>query len=153
MCIGYMQAAFQSYIFMQPQWQSVICRWYGWIYHHFIFVLFLYFSNHSSCHTDQFTVSSLKFGTQDFTDPGLLKIRNPHWFVVVGFSGLHKCGWIYQNESFGPNYCISRNLVKKMFGWEVLARTETNMLVFFVKFFFWPVVVGSNQDRDHHLPA
>lgn len=85
MCIGYMQAAFQSYIFMQPQWQSVICRWYGWIYHHFIFVLFLYFSNHSSCHTDQFTVSSLKFGTQDITDPGLLKIRNPHWFVVVGF--------------------------------------------------------------------
>ena len=41
-----------------------------------------------------------------------------------------------------------------MFGWEVLARTETNMLVFFVKkIFFWPVAVGSNQDRDHHLPA
>ena len=47
----------------------------GWIYHHFIFVLFLYFSNHSSCRTDQFPVSSLKFGTQDFTDLGLLKIR------------------------------------------------------------------------------
>ena len=42
-----------------------------------------------------------------------------------------------------------------MFGWEVLARTETNMLVFFVKkvFSFWPVVVGDNQDRDHHLPT
>ena len=37
------------------------------------FVLFFY---HSSCREDQFTVLSLKFGTQDcFTDPGLLKIR------------------------------------------------------------------------------
>ena len=34
-----------------------------------------YFSHHSSCRKDQFTVLILKFGTQDFTDPGLLKIQ------------------------------------------------------------------------------
>ena len=43
--------------------------------HHFIFVFFLYFFHHSSCSKDQFTVLILKFGTQDFTDPGQLKIR------------------------------------------------------------------------------
>ena len=42
---------------------------------HFIFVFFIYFLYHSSCRKDQFTVLNLKFGTQDFTDPGLLKIR------------------------------------------------------------------------------
>ena len=46
------------------------------IIHHFIFVFFLYFFYHSSCRKkDQFPVSSFKFGTQVFTDPGLLKIR------------------------------------------------------------------------------
>ena len=33
------------------------------IIHHFIFVLFLYLFYHSFCHKDQFTVLSLKFGT------------------------------------------------------------------------------------------
>ena len=45
------------------------------IIHHLIFVFFLYFFHHSSCRKDQFTVFRLKFATQDFTDPGLLKIR------------------------------------------------------------------------------
>ena len=46
---------------------------------------FLYFFYHSSCRKDQFTVFSLKFGFQDFTDPGLLikEPVDPHWFVVV----------------------------------------------------------------------
>ena len=39
---------------------------------------------HSTCRKDQFTILSLKFGTQDFTDPGLLKIRRTLTkFVVV----------------------------------------------------------------------
>ena len=46
--------------------------------HHFIFificVFFIYFFYHSSCRKEQFTDLILKFGTQDFTDPGLLKI-------------------------------------------------------------------------------
>jgi len=43
------------------------------IIHYFNFVFFLYFFHHSSCRKDQFTVLMLKFGTQDFTDPGLLQ--------------------------------------------------------------------------------
>ena len=43
------------------------------IIHHVIFVLFFFFY-HSSSRKDQFTVLSLNFGTQDFTDPGLPKI-------------------------------------------------------------------------------
>ena len=55
--------------------------------HHFIFVFFLHFFYNSSCRKDQFTVLSLKFGSQDFTDPGLLNIRRilSLWFC------LHKC--------------------------------------------------------------
>ena len=48
--------------------------------YHFIFVLLLYFFYHSSRRKDQMTVLNLKFGTQDFTDPGLLKIRWTHRF-------------------------------------------------------------------------
>ena len=43
-----------------------------------IFVFFPYFFHHSSNRKDQFTVSILKFGSQDFTDftdPGLLEIQ------------------------------------------------------------------------------
>ena len=50
-------------------------KYQGNIIHHFIFVFFLYFSNHSSCLKDQFTALILKFDTEDFTDPGLLNIR------------------------------------------------------------------------------
>jgi len=54
------------------------------IIHHFIFVSFRYFFYHSSCCKDQITVLSLKFGFQDFTDPGLPKDPAEHdWFVVV----------------------------------------------------------------------
>ena len=60
------------------------------IIHHFIFVFFLYFFNHSSCRKDQFTVLSLKFGTQDFTDPGLLKIRRTLTGLWLWFC-IHKC--------------------------------------------------------------
>ena len=46
------------------------------IIHHFISVFFIYFSYHSSCRRDQFTAALiLKFGIEDFTDPGLLKIQ------------------------------------------------------------------------------
>ena len=55
-----------------------------YIIHHLIFVFFLYFFYHSSCRKDQFTVSNLKFGTQDFTDPRSTKDpADPQWFVVV----------------------------------------------------------------------
>ena len=54
------------------------------IIHHFIFVFFRYFFYHSSCRKDQIIVLSLKFGFQDFTDPGLPKDpAEPDWFVVV----------------------------------------------------------------------
>ena len=52
--------------------------------HHFIFVFFLYFFYHSFCRKDQFTVLSLKFGTQDFNWSRSTKDPvDPHWFVVV----------------------------------------------------------------------
>ena len=59
--------------------------------HHFIFGFFRYFFYHSSCHKDQFTVLSLKFGIEDFTDPGqeprsTKDPAEPQWFVVVGFA-------------------------------------------------------------------
>ena len=39
----------------------------------FLFSVFI-FCRHSSCRKDQFTVLFLKFGVEDFIDPGLLKI-------------------------------------------------------------------------------
>ena len=62
------------------------------IIHHFIFVLFHYFFYHSSRPKDQFTILSLKFVTQDFTDPGLLKIRRTLTGLSLWFC-LHKCRW------------------------------------------------------------
>ena len=65
-------------------WEYEIYNRANIMIHHFIFVFFLYFFYHSSCRKDQFTVLSLKFGTQDFNwsrstkDPA-----EPHWFVVV----------------------------------------------------------------------
>ena len=56
----------------------------------FYFVFFLYFFYHSFCRKDQFTVLILKFGIEDFTDPGLLKI----WLTLNGLSlwfCLQKC--------------------------------------------------------------
>ena len=47
-----------------------------------IFVFFLYFFYHSFCRKDQFTVLILKFGIEDLTDPGLLKI----WLTLNGLS-------------------------------------------------------------------
>ena len=65
--------------------------------HHFIFVFFLYFFYHSSCHKDQFTVLSLKFGILDFTDPGLLKIRLSLAGLLLWFLPsqvlLRSCNW------------------------------------------------------------
>ena len=52
----------------------------------------LYFSHHSSCHKDQFTVLILKFGTQDFTDPGLLKIQ-------LTVSLVCRCGFAFTSMS------------------------------------------------------
>ena len=56
----------------------------NYIIHQLIFVFFIYFFYHSSCRKDQFTVSNLKFGTQDFTDPRSTKDpADRQWFVVV----------------------------------------------------------------------
>ena len=52
------------------------------IIHRFILVVFLYFFYHSSYRKDQFTGLSLKFGTRDFTDTGLLKIRRTFTSVL-----------------------------------------------------------------------
>ena len=54
------------------------------IIHHttlFLFSFFIFFY-HSSCPKDQFTVLIFKFGTQDFTDKGLLNIR----LILTGLS-------------------------------------------------------------------
>ena len=58
--------------------------------HYFIYVLFIYFFFHSACRKDQFTVLSLKFGTQDFTDPGLQNIRRTSTGLSLWFC-LHNC--------------------------------------------------------------
>jgi len=47
----------------------------------FLFSVFI-FCRHSSCRNDQFTVLFLKFGVEDFIDPGLLKIRR----ILTGLS-------------------------------------------------------------------
>ena len=59
--------------------------------HHFIFVFFIYFFYHSSRRKDQFTVFNLKCGTQDFTDPGLLKIRRRTLTGLSLWFCPHKC--------------------------------------------------------------
>ena len=46
-------------------------------------VSFFIYSITFSCREDQFTVLSLKFGTQYFTDPGVLKIRRTLIGLVV----------------------------------------------------------------------
>ena len=51
---------------------------------------FIYFFYHSSCRKDQFTVLNWKFGTQDFTDPDLLKIQRTLTGLLLWFC-LHKC--------------------------------------------------------------
>ena len=84
-----MQAAFQSYIFMQPHWQSVICRWYRWIYQHFIFVFFLYIFQpwlhlpYGSVYCFKFKIWYSRFyWSRSTKDPA-----DPHWFVVsCGFA-------------------------------------------------------------------
>ena len=61
------------------------------IIHHFIFVFFRYLFYHSSCRKDQIIVLSLKFGFQDFTDPGLLrKILRSLTGLSLWFC-LHEC--------------------------------------------------------------
>ena len=59
--------------------------------------LFLYFFYHSSCRKDQFTVFSLKFGFQDFTDPALVNIRRTLPGLSLWFC-LHKCSWNFQRS-------------------------------------------------------
>ena len=72
------------------------------IIHHFICVFCIYFFYHSSCRKDQFTGLSLKFGTQDFTDSGLLRIRRTLTRVC-------RCGFAFISVSFELNDPNSRN--------------------------------------------
>ena len=58
----------------------------------YFFVFFLSFFYHSSFRKDHFTVLSLKFGTQDFTDPSLLYIRRTPTGLSLWFR-LNKCFW------------------------------------------------------------
>ena len=62
------------------------------IIHYFISVFFLNFFHHPSCLKDQFTVLILKFGSQDFTDPGLLKIR-------LTLTQVCRCGFAFTSVS------------------------------------------------------
>ena len=68
------------------------------IIHHFIFVVFIYIFNHSSYRKNQFTVLSLKSGTQDFTDPRLLKIQ----WTLTGLSL-----WFAFTSVFSNLLCLS----------------------------------------------
>ena len=78
-----------SFFFIVPV-GGLCCKPKYWanLIHHFIFLFFLYFFYHSSCRKDHFTVLNLTFGTQDFTDPGLLKIQRTLnglslWFCII----------------------------------------------------------------------
>ena len=82
-----------SFFFYSPRWrfvlQTEISGKYNLPLYFCSLSLFFY---HSSRRKDQFTILNLKFGTQDFTDPGLLKIR----WTLTGLSlwfCLHKCLW------------------------------------------------------------
>ena len=72
------------FCFYRPPLKVFCCKpkYRANIIHHFIFVFFLYFSKHSSCRKDQFTVLILKFVIEDSTNPGLLMSGDPHWFAV-----------------------------------------------------------------------
>ena len=78
------------------------------IINNLIFVFFLYFLHYSSCRKDQFTVLILKFGTQDFTNPGLQKIRpDPHWFVVMVLpSQVFLIDAFYGSEKVEKRFCF-----------------------------------------------
>ena len=78
------------------------------IINNFIFVFFVYFLHYSSCRKDQFTVLILKFGTQDFTNPGLQKIRpDPHWFVVMVLpSQVFLIDAFYGSEKVEKRFCF-----------------------------------------------
>ena len=56
--------------------------------HHSLLSLFFFY--HSSCRRDHSTVLILKFGIEDFTDPGLPKIRMSFTGLSLWFC-LHKC--------------------------------------------------------------
>ena len=65
------------------RWRFGCRRYRGKLIHHFILVFFLYIF---SLARPAVRISSLlffKFDTGDFCDPGLSKIRWPHWFVAV----------------------------------------------------------------------
>ena len=70
------------------------------IIHHFIFVFFRYFFYHSSCRKGQIIVLSLKFGFQDFTDPGLLRK------ILRSLTGC-RCGFAFTSVSVSPKLWYS----------------------------------------------
>ena len=81
------------FIFYDSRWRFVLQTEISGKYISPLYFCFLsLFFYHSSCRKDHFTVLSLKFGTQDFTDPGLLKIRRTHTGLSLWFC-LHKCFW------------------------------------------------------------
>ena len=79
--------------------EGLCCKPKYWanIIHHYIFVFFLYFFNHSfsGCRKDQFTPPD----TQDFTDPDLLTIRGTLTGLSLWFC-LRKCSWNFQRPVF-----------------------------------------------------
>ena len=60
------------------------------IIHYFILFSFFIFFYHSSCRKLRISLKFFKCGTQDFTDPGLLKIRRTLTGLSLWFF-LHKC--------------------------------------------------------------
>ena len=116
--------------------------------------LSLFFSNRDSiCRTDQFNVSSLKFDTQDFTDPGLLKIRR----ILTGLSlwVLPSQVWVnipkrkFRTELMHFSQSSEENVWMGSFGRNWKNNCCCCFFFLYKKKIFWPVVVGSNQEGDH----
>ena len=103
--------------------------------HHFIFificVFFIYFFYHSSCRKEQFTDLILKFGTQDFTDPGLLKILLTLTGLSLWFC-LYKYFWYKFPCFFDQSYvkCCSFSQAQRRL-------TSWRLILFFVLFCFF----------------
>ena len=91
--------------------------------HHFIFVFFPYFSYHSSCTKDQFTVLILKLWVVSLCifSEGRWAAVHRLWVVFICLSDL--------SSSIG-NYCLEVTLLL-LFGWRLkLAKAGTNSSIF-----------------------
>ena len=139
-CNTYLQLGLIIYFSFTAPVEGWCCKLKYWanIIHHFIFLFFLYFFYFSSCRKDHINLlffktvlKSLKFGTQDFTDPGLLKILLTLTGLSLWFC-LYKYFWYKFPCFFDQSYvkCCSFSQAQRRL-------TSWRLILFFVLFCFF----------------